>query len=76
MGTVRANSHVSHGVKDAALYGLEAVPGVRQGASDDHAHGVIQIAAAHFLFEADGESFFGERGHGRQADGKGGEILR
>jgi hypothetical protein len=51
------------------VYWLESVPGVWQGASDDHTHGVIKVAAPHLLFKADGQGFFGELGHGALAAG-------
>ena len=59
-----------HRVQHAPMHRLEAVAGVRQRAPHDHAHGVIEVAAPHFLFETDGQGFFGELGHGRQADGE------
>ncbi|RYF56421.1 MAG: hypothetical protein EOO27_18415, partial [Comamonadaceae bacterium] len=31
------------------VHGFEAVAGVWQGPSDDHAHGVIEVAATHLL---------------------------
>ena len=52
-----------HGEQHAPVHRLEAVPGVRQRAAYDHAHGVIEVTAPHFLFQADGEGFFGKLGH-------------
>src|SRR5690606_17939146 len=46
--------HVIHRKQDAAMYRFKAITGVRQCASNNHAHGVIKIAAAHFLVNADG----------------------
>ena len=44
---------------------MESVVGIRQRTPDDHAHCVIKVAAAHLVFEIDGENFFGEFGHVR-----------
>ena len=52
-----------HPEQDATVYGFEAVAGVRQGAAHDYAHRVIEVAAAHLLFEADGQRFLGKFGH-------------
>ena len=46
-----------HRIEDAPVDGLKAVAHVRQGAADDHAHGVIEITALHLLFD-------GDRGYG------------
>jgi hypothetical protein len=43
-----------HGEEDAALYGLETVPHVRQGAPHDHAHGVVEVALAHLVLDGAG----------------------
>jgi hypothetical protein len=45
------------------MHGLQAIAGIRQGAANDHAHRVIEIRAAHFVFKADGEGFFCEDFH-------------
>jgi len=45
------DAHIFHGVEDAAVYRLEPVPHVRQGAGDDDAHGVIEVRAFHFVFD-------------------------
>src|SRR3546814_2673636 len=42
---------------------LEAVADVRKCAPHDHAHGVIEVAAAHLVLEIDGDDFLGELGH-------------
>ena len=34
---------------------LQAVAHIGQGAADDHAHGVIEIRAAHLVFDVDGD---------------------
>ena len=47
-------AHLAHGVEHAAMDGLEAVAGIRKRAPDDHRHGVVEIGAAHLLFNVDG----------------------
>ena len=42
-----------HRVEDAPLHGLQPVARVGQRARDDHAHGVIEVGAAHLLFDGD-----------------------
>ena len=37
------------------MHGLEAVAGIGQRAPDDHRHRVIEIGAAHLLFDIDGD---------------------
>jgi hypothetical protein len=48
-----------HGIEDAAMHGLEAVARIRQGARDDHAHGVVEVGAAHLLLEGHGHGVLG-----------------
>ena len=48
-------AHLAHGVEDAAMDRLESVAGVRQSAADDDAHRVVEIRAAHLLFDVDGD---------------------
>ena len=52
---VELEAHLLHAVEDAAVDGLEAVADVGQGAADDDRHGVVEIGAAHLLFDIDGE---------------------
>ena len=40
---VMPHTQVIHRKKYAAVYGLEAVTYIRQGAGNDNAHGVIQV---------------------------------
>ena len=42
-----------HGREDAPVDGLEAVASVRQSAADNHRHRVVEVGAAHFLFDVD-----------------------
>ena len=66
VGPVVAQAHVVHGIEDAAVHGFEAVAHVGQGAGHDHAHGVVEVRAAHFVIEVDGLDFAEgvEDGHG------------
>ena len=52
-----------HGEQDPAVNRLEAIARIGQGASHNHAHGVIEVTAPHFLFQTDGQCFFGELCH-------------
>ena len=47
-------SHVVHGVENAAMHGLEAVAHVGQRAADDDRHRIVEIRTAHLLFNVDG----------------------
>ena len=49
-----------HGEQHPPMHGFQAITGIRQRPPDDYAHGVIEVGMAHFLFEADGDGFFGE----------------
>jgi hypothetical protein len=44
---------LEHRVEDAPVYRLQAVAGVRQRPRDDHAHGVIEVGAAHLVGDLD-----------------------
>ncbi len=37
-GAVGSKSHLLHGVKNAAMHGLQSVANIGQGAADDHRH--------------------------------------
>ena len=52
-----------HGVQDPPVHGLQAVPHVRQGATHDDAHGVVQIGLTHLVFEVYRENFLGDFSH-------------
>ena len=49
VGRVGTNTHVLHGEKDAPMDGLEAIAHVRDGASNDDAHGIVEVSCAHFI---------------------------
>ena len=53
-----------HGEQDTPMHGLEPVTNVREGSPHDDAHGVVQVAAPHFVFQRNGQGLFGERIHG------------
>ena len=46
-------AHFAHGVENAAVNRLEAVTHIWKGTCHDHAHGVIEVARAHLVFNAD-----------------------
>src|SRR3546814_16115778 len=52
-----------HREQHAPVDRLEAVADVRKCAPHDHAHGVIEVTAAHLVLEIDGDDFLGELGH-------------
>ncbi len=58
---VRLQTHLVHGVKNAAMHGLEAVAGIGERAPDDDGHGVVEIRAAHLVFNVDGDEIRGTR---------------
>ena len=39
-----------HGVQDASVHGFQAITRVGQSAAHNHAHRVIEVGTAHFLF--------------------------
>ena len=49
-----AGAALVHAPEDAPLDGLEAVARIGEGARNDHAHGVIEVARAHLGFYLDG----------------------
>jgi hypothetical protein len=62
-----------HHMQDAAMNGFEAVPDVRQRAAHDHAHRVIEIRLAHFVFYRNMFDIIFER---RRRDGFFGQKIR
>ena len=54
VGRLKCRPISLHAVKDAAVDRLQAVANVGQGAAHDHAHGVIEVRAAHLVFDIDG----------------------
>src|SRR3546814_561001 len=54
---------ISDWSSDVCSSDLEAVADVRKCAPHDHAHGVIEVTAAHLVLEIDGDDFLGELGH-------------
>ena len=53
VGAVRREIQLGHRIEDAAMHRLQAVADVGQGAADDHAHRVIEVAALHFVEDRD-----------------------
>ena len=52
-----------HREQHAPMHGFQTITHIRQGAPHDHAHGVIEIALAHLVFDIDANDFFGEFCH-------------
>jgi hypothetical protein len=48
-----------HREQHAAMHRLQAVADVGQRAPHDHAHGVIEVALAHLVFDVDADNFLG-----------------
>ena len=46
-----------HRKQHSAMHGLQAVSDIRQGATHDHAHGVIHVRLFQLIFDVDGEDF-------------------
>ncbi len=53
----------AHGIQDAAMDRFEAIADIRQRASHDYAHGIIEIRLFHLVFEIDRIDFLCEFGH-------------
>ena len=51
VGLVGAQAHIEHGVEDAPMDGFQPVAHIGQGAADNHAHGIVEVSAAHFVFD-------------------------
>ena len=64
VGLVPLVAELAHRVQHAAVDGLQAVADVRQRASHDHAHRVIEVRLLHLVFEVDVQDFAGDFGHG------------
>ena len=45
------------------MYGFQTIADIGECAAHDHAHGVIEIALAHLIFDVDANDFFGEFCH-------------
>ena len=60
---VALRAELVHGEQHAAMDRLEAVAHIGECAPHDHAHGVIEVAAAHLVFEVDRDDFPGEFCH-------------
>src|SRR5271163_4202779 len=53
-GAIGLESHLLHGVENAAVDGLESVADVGQSAADNDRHGIVEIRLAHLVFNVDG----------------------
>jgi hypothetical protein len=59
VGLVPVVVELIHREQHAPVYGFQSVSHIRQGPTNDHAHGVIQIGLPHLVFDIDGKDFFG-----------------
>jgi len=50
-GLVPGEAVLVHGVEDAAVHRLQAVPHVGQGPAHDDGHGVVDVALLHLLHQ-------------------------
>ena len=62
-GLVRGQARLVHGVEDAPVNGLQAVPHVGQGAAHDDGHGVLDIRALHLVLQIDIYNFLIGKGY-------------
>src|SRR3546814_11049169 len=60
---VGVRAKLVHRVQHAPVDRLESVPNVGERAADDHAHGVIEVAATHLVFEVSRDDLLGGFGH-------------
>jgi len=51
IGAVARQAHLAHRVQHAPMSGLEAIPHIRQGSTNDYAHRVIEVRALHLVFD-------------------------
>ena len=52
-GPVEVQPQLVHAVQDAAMHRLQTVADIGERAAHDHAHGVIEVAAPHLVFDVD-----------------------
>ncbi len=53
VGAVAGETQLVHRIKNAAMHGLEAVAGVRQGPAHDDAHRILHVGARHLVAQVD-----------------------
>src|SRR5690606_138111 len=51
VGTIPIVVEFVHGKQDTAMHRLQTISHVGKSTANDHAHGVIEVAAAHLLFK-------------------------
>ena len=59
VGLVRREAVFIHGVENAPVHRLQAIAHIGQSPAHDHAHGVIEIAFLHLIFDGDERNFTG-----------------
>jgi len=60
-GSPGSQAHLLHGVKNAAMHGLQSVAYVGQSAADNHRQGIVEIRPLHLVFNVDGLHVEGAR---------------
>src|SRR5579864_8128483 len=61
-GAIGRETHLLHGVENAAMDRLQSVADVGQRTADDDRHRVVEIRAAHLVFNVDGLNVQGAGG--------------
>src|SRR5579864_2072241 len=61
-GAIGGETHLLHGVENAAMYGLQSVADVGQRTADDDRHRVVEIRPTHLVFNVDGLNVQGAGG--------------
>ena len=57
VGLVPVVIQLVHRKQHSAMHWLQTVSDIRQGATDDHAHGVVHVRLFQLIFDVDGEDF-------------------
>ncbi len=60
---VAVRAEFVHREQHAAMHRFQSIAHVGKRAPHDHAHGVIEVALTHLVFDVDADNFLGELGH-------------
>ena len=65
IGPIAGKTQLVHRVEDAAMHGFEAIAGIGEGPSHNHAHRILQVGARHLVAEVGlNDPFVGTTGSG------------
>ena len=65
VGPIAGETQLVHRVEDAAMHGFEAIAGIGEGPSHNHAHRILQVGARHLVAEVGlNDPFVGTTGSG------------